>query len=111
MKHRSLRTILPAVAAIALTGCGGNLVAPEGSASNAFLDQVDANCGNLNIGSQPIRYLLSGQGNDTYFIDQTSKLSAGEIDRSTYTNDINSFYPAGANSRALDCIFAQLDGG
>ncbi len=97
-------------ASLALTGCGGGLMAPEGPASNAFLDQVNSSCGKLNIGSQPIDYLLSGNSDDTYFIDETSKLSAGEIDQATYTSDINSFYPAGNNDRALQCIFEQLEG-
>lgn len=110
MKHIKPRTLISAVAAtIALAGCSGGLVAPEDSQSNAFLNQIGADCGHLNIGSQPIGYLLTVDSDDTYFIDETSKLSAGEIDRTTYANDINSFYPAGDNSRALDCIFGQLE--
>ena len=99
-----------AIAMLAITGCGGNLVAPEGPESDAFLDQVQNSCGHFNIGARPINFLLSVNNNDTYFIDETSKLSAGEIDQSTYTSDINAFYPAGNNDGALNCIFKQLGG-
>lgn len=98
-----------AIASIALSGCGGGLIAPEGPATNAFLDRVGTNCGKFSIGNQPINYLLDVNGNDVYFIDETSKLAAGSVDRSTYANDINAFYPTGANQAALDCIFDQLD--
>lgn len=99
-----------AITMLAITGCGGNLVAPEGPESDAFLDQVQNSCGHFNIGTRPINYLLSVNSNDTYFIDETSKLSAGEIDQSTYASDINAFYPAGNNDSALNCIFEQLGG-
>jgi hypothetical protein len=107
-------TRLPTFAMLALlmtlAGCGGGLVAPEGPATNAFLDQVGSRCGKLSIGSQPISFLMDMNSNDVYFVDETSKLAAGEIDRATYASDINSFYPAGDNQAALDCIFDQLGG-
>lgn len=103
------RPVLPLlVATLILAGCGGGLVAPEGSQSNAFLDRVGSHCGKLSIGNQPIDYLLDVNSNDVYFVDEASKLSAGEIDRATFSSDINAFYPTGTDQRALDCIFAQL---
>lgn len=110
MKHPQHHAMLIAVTTIALAGCGGGLVAPEGPQSNAFLNQVAANCGKLKVGNQPIEYLLDVNSNDVYFVDEASKLSAGEIDQATFADDINSFYPTGANQPALDCIFAQLNG-
>ncbi|MBK1648194.1 hypothetical protein [Rhabdochromatium marinum] len=91
-----------------LSSCGNGLIAPEGPKSNAFLNQLDANCGTLNIGDQPINYLLDINNEDTYFIDEASKLAAGEIDQATFASDINAFYPTGSNGRALQCIVAQL---
>lgn len=110
MKHIEPRILLFAASVFALSGCGGGLIAPEGPQSNAFLNRLSANCGKLSIGNQPIDYLLDFNSNDVYFIDEASKLSAGEIDQATFANDINSFYPTGTNQRALDCIFAQLGG-
>jgi len=110
MKRIVPQSFLLAVTALALSGCGGGLVAPEGPQSNAFLNQLSARCGKLSIGNRPIDYLLDVSSNDVYFVDEASKLSAGEIDEATFTNDINSFYPTGNNQRALDCIFAQLGG-
>ncbi len=97
------------VLANSLTGCGGNLVAPEGPASNAFLDKVDARCGKLNVGSQPINYLLDVGSDDTSFLDETTKLGAGMIDAQTYANDINSFYPMGNNQAAIDCVVGLVE--
>lgn len=111
-KQSKTQVFLPALigASLALAGCGGGLVAPEGPESNAFLDQISTSCGKLNIGSQPIDYLLSADSNDAYFMDEAGKLSAGEIDKATFTDDINSFYPVGNNDRAIQCIFEQLEG-
>jgi len=110
MRHILRESLFVAATVLALSACGGGLVAPEGVQSNAFLDQVSASCGKLSIGNQQIDYLLDFNSNDVYFVDEASKLSAGEIDKATFADDINSFYPTGANQRALDCIFAQLDG-
>ncbi|MBK5967116.1 hypothetical protein CCR95_24360 [Thiocystis minor] len=98
-----------AIAWFTLSGCNGGLIAPEGPARNAFLDQVATHCGKLSIGNQPINYLLDVNGNDVYFVDETSKLAAGRVNQATYADDINAFYPTGTNQAALDCIFAQLD--
>jgi hypothetical protein len=95
--------------ALLLTGCGGTLVAPEGPASNAFLDQVDRRCGKLSVGSQPIDYLLDANSDDTTFLDETSKLGAGVIDAETYATDINSFYPAGNNRAAINCVISLVE--
>jgi hypothetical protein len=108
MKRVVPQSFLLAVTSLALSGCGGGLVAPEGPQSDAFLNQLSASCGKLSIGDQPIDYLLGDNSNDAYFLDEASKLSAGEIDKATFANDINSFYPTETNQRALDCIFAQL---
>jgi hypothetical protein len=104
------RTTIPiTIALLGLTGCGGGILAPEGPATNAFLDQVSSNCGKLKIGNQPIDFLLDVNSNDGYFVDETSKLSTGSIAEATYADDINAFYPTGTNQVALDCIFNQLD--
>ncbi|MEA3640098.1 MAG: hypothetical protein VBE63_09165 [Lamprobacter sp.] len=98
-----------ASAALLLGGCSGSLVAPEGPASNAFLNQVDARCGKLSVGSQPIGYLLDMSSDDTTFMDETAKLGAGTIDAETYASDINSFYPSGNNQAAIDCVIGLVE--
>ncbi len=102
------RMLITATLAAALAGCGSDLVAPEGSASNAFLDQVDRACGDLNVGASSIRYLLDEDSNDLTFLDETGKLSDGRVSAEGYRQMINSFYPAGNNEAAINCVLAQL---
>ncbi|MCG6862118.1 MAG: hypothetical protein LJE70_12685 [Chromatiaceae bacterium] len=45
------RSFLLAVTTLALPSCGGGLVAPEGPQSDAFRNQLSANCGKLSIGN------------------------------------------------------------
>lgn len=97
------------VGTLSLSGCGGTLVAPEGPASNAFLNKVDARCGKLSVGSQPIDYLLDDSSDDTTFLDETAKLGAGVIDAATYASDINSFYPMGDNEAAISCVVGLVE--
>ena len=97
--------------AAALAGCGKegfvrDSVA-EDPAANAFLTQVGKQCGNLNVGTGTINWLLQSQ-DDIYFVDLTTKLFLGDMTRAKYKDDINSFYPVGESSRAVECIFGQL---
>jgi len=97
--------------AVALAGCGkegfvrDSVV--EDPAANAFLTQVGKQCGNLNVGTGTINWLLQSQ-DDIYFVDLTTKLFLGDMTRAKYKEDINSFYPVGDSSRAVECIFGQL---
>lgn len=108
MAYRTL-TATALITTTTLAGCGGTLMAPEGPASNAFLDQVASACGKLSIGKQPINYLLDVNNNDVTFMDETAKLSAGELTPAAYRDAINSFYPSGNNGPAIDCVVAQLN--
>ena len=110
MRHIDPQALVLVVIALALSGCGAGGFAPESPQSNAFLNQLAVNCGKHSIGNQPIEYLLDINSSDVYFADESSKLWAGEIDKATFSNDINSFYPTGTNQAALDCIFSQLGG-
>jgi hypothetical protein len=97
--------------ATALAGCGkegfvrDSVV--EDPAANAFLTQVGKQCGNLNVGTADIAWLLRSQ-DDIYFVDLTTKLFLGDMTRAKYKEDINSFYPVGDSSRAVECVFQQL---
>ena len=114
MNRHKLHILLLALTGVAmLPGCGGNPILSdrlvENEGAEAFLDRVAKNCGNLSIGNQQLKYLLGGNSDDTYFIDESSKLYFGAVERGAYASDINAFYPGGANQPALDCIFAQLN--
>lgn len=109
MARRTARIITATVLLATVAGCGGDLIAPEGAASNAFLNKVDAACGHLSIGLQTIDYMLDVSNDDVTFLDETAKLGAGEIDPDTYRDAINSFYPTGNNRPAIDCVIAQVN--
>ncbi|WP_242467378.1 hypothetical protein [Thiocapsa imhoffii] len=98
---------------LALSGCGGDLIAPdslfETPGAEAFYNQIADVCGHLSVGNQPLNYLINVSDDNVYFLDETSKLYFGRIDRSTYATDLNGFYPTGTNTAALNCIFEQLD--
>jgi hypothetical protein len=97
----------------ALSGCGGGLMAPdslvEDPGAEAFYNRIADVCGHHSIGNRPLDYLIDVGGDNAYFLDETGKLYFGRIDRTTYANNIDGFFPSGANAPALSCIFAQLD--
>jgi hypothetical protein len=101
------------VGAMELPACSGGNPAiadrlVENRGAEAFLDRIAKNCGKLSVGNQQLDYLLDQDSDDTYFVDETSKLYFGRVDKAAYSSDINSFYPTDTNGSALDCIFAQL---
>jgi hypothetical protein len=100
------------VGTMALGGCGSDPVVSdrfvENKGAEAFLDRIAQNCGTLSVGNQQIRYLLDVNSDDTYFVDVSSKLYFGRVEKDAYTSDINAFYPTGTNQAALECIFQQL---
>lgn len=99
------------VGALGLTACGNPVVddrVVENKGAEAFLDRIAKNCGNLSVGNQQLRYLLDESNDDTYFVDESSKLYFGRVDKAAYATDINAFFPTDTNQPALDCIFEQL---
>lgn len=104
-------TALIAGVSLGLCGCGGNLAAPdalvEDSGAEAFLNQVAKGCADKSIGNNQLNWLIN-ESDDSYFLDETTKLYFGKVSREQYRSDINGFYPTGANDTALTCIFSQL---
>jgi len=100
------------IAAAVLPACGGNPALSdrfvENKGAEGFLDRIAQSCGTLSVGNQQLKYLLDEDSDDTYFVDESSKLYFGRVDKGAYATDINAFYPGGRNQPALDCIFAQL---
>lgn len=115
MIRTTLNRLLPVAlgGALVLTGCGTDPAVSdrlvENKGAEGFLNQVEDNCGTLYLGNNQLRDLLDGSIDDSYFIDETSKLYFGKVDKKGYAGDINAFYPADRNQKALDCIFQQLD--
>jgi len=109
--HQAARVFLPALALLALTGCGPGGFARdalvEDPGAEAFLNRIQQNCGKLSVGNQPLNWLLSSTSNDVTFIDMTSKYCFGQFSAKDYTDGINAFYPTGTNQAALDCILKQ----
>jgi hypothetical protein len=110
-KSPTLAVFLTIVGAVALAGCGQNLVAPdslvEGQGEAAFVDRIVKHCGNYTLGSRTVSYVVNF-GDDDIFLDVTSKLYHGRISRSAFADDVNGNYLAGNNGPAIDCIFSQL---
>jgi len=103
--------VVAMTASLGLAGCSSPALDDrfiENPGAEAFLDRIAHHCGKISLGDQPIDYLLENNSDDTFFVDETSKLYFGNVDRPTYASDINAFYPTDRNQRALDCIFAQL---
>ena len=96
---------------VSLAGCGARGFAPdalvENPGANAFLTQVGKQCGDLNMGTGTIAWVLESQ-DDPYFVDETTKLYFGDVSRAQYEDDLSSFYPVGEGSRAVACIYEQL---
>ncbi len=94
-----------------LAGCGAQGFVRdsvvEDPGAQAFLDKVNQQCGDLNLGTATIAWLIQSQ-DDVYFVDETSKLYFGDVSRAQYEDDMSSFYPVGEGSRAIPCIFEQL---
>jgi hypothetical protein len=96
---------------LGLAACGNPVVddrVVENKGAEAFLDRIAQNCGKLSVGNQQLNYLLDQSNDDTYFVDESSKLYFGRVDKAAYATDINAFYPTDTNQPALDCIFKQL---
>ncbi|MGA7980538.1 MAG: hypothetical protein WCA32_09945 [Chromatiaceae bacterium] len=106
------RSLLGAALALIAVGCGRVGFAPDALVENPgadkFLNLLGSECGKQKIGDQTVEYLLGVNSNDTYFVDETTKLYFGDVSRQQYASDINASYPTDTNQGALDCIFAKL---
>jgi hypothetical protein len=95
-----------------LAACGRVGFAPdalmENPGADQFLNVIGSACGSQRIGDQSLAFLLSVNSNDTYFIDETTKLYFGDVSRQQYASDINAQYPSDTNQGAIDCVFSKL---
>jgi hypothetical protein len=100
----------------ALLPFGMSACAPDAWRSDspyeAFLDQVQQKCWNLDIGGREINGLLSGSSGATssgeYFIDLTSRMFNGQISADNYAETLAAFYNTKPDSPGIRCVLAQM---
>ncbi len=109
--------LLPAVLAVFLSGCASDAQVSDPLASlgnpfqrpteAGFRALVQANCGQMNIGSTTVNALL---GSDSTFDDLVTALYDGDISNDEFMNQVLLQHPApDANVPATGCIMDQLD--
>ncbi|MEF8727268.1 MAG: hypothetical protein V5B34_03490 [Accumulibacter sp.] len=99
--RRSLALLLVAAAA---TACAPDAWRPD-SRFDAFLDQVQDRCGNLDVGGRRIGANLI-QGPDSYFLDLTSRYFHREISRENYADALAGTFSSDPGSAGIRCILA-----
>ncbi|MEF8755033.1 MAG: hypothetical protein V5B60_14075 [Accumulibacter sp.] len=98
--RRSLALLLVAAA----TACAPDAWRPD-SRFDAFLDQVQDRCGNLDVGGRRIGANLI-QGPDSYFLDLTSRYFHREISRENYADALAGTFSSDPGSAGIRCILA-----
>lgn len=109
------RLVLSVLTAYVLTlviaGCGNVGIAQDALVENpdaeAFLTRVGAACGDLHLGDASIAYLMQSQ-DDTDFVDLTTMLWSGQINRDQYASELASFYPGTDGARVAGCVAGQM---
>ena len=113
LKNAVRASALIVVVSLALCGCGGDVASPDALVENpgadAFLTRIASACADKSVGNNQLNWLIN-ESDDSYFVDETSKLYFGKVSQEQYRSDINGFYPTGSNDAALECIFSQLGG-
>ena len=96
--------------ALPLAACAPDAWRPD-SPYEAFLNQVQNKCWNLDLGGQEINSLLSGGGASSsgdYFIDLTSRMFNGQISVANYVDTLSAFYNTKPDSPGIRCILQQM---
>jgi hypothetical protein len=115
MRWTVILTSAAVVVALGSAGCGGSGgvrhdTLETNPGAQAYLDRVARSCGELRIGRRSIDEHFEQTSGDNFLVDATTRLYFGKVDRETYTKDINTFYPSGANRNGpgIACILGQL---
>ncbi len=94
-----------------ITACAPDAWRPD-SPYEAFLNQVQNKCWNLDLGTHEINGLLSGENDatsaSTYFLDLTSRFFNGRITEDNYVGALSTFFNTKPYSPAINCILAQM---
>ena len=104
------RVFLAFALSLPLAACAPDAWRPD-SPYEAFLDQVQNKCWNLDIGGREINSLLSSQSDaatGAVFLDLTSRFYNGIISQQKYIDTLTGYYNAPASSPGIRCILDQL---
>lgn len=104
------RAYLALALSFPLAACAPDAWRPD-SPYEAFLDQVQNKCWNLDIGGREINSLLSSQSDaatGAVFLDLTSRYFNGRITRENYVEALAANYNARPDSPGIRCVLDQM---
>ena len=104
------RTLLAFALSLSLAACAPDAWRPD-SPYEAFLNQVQNKCWNLDLGGRDINSLLNDSSNaatDAYFLDLTSRYFNGRISRENYVDTLSTNYNTSPDSPGIRCILQQM---
>lgn len=105
-----LRASLALATSLLIVACAPDAWRSD-SPYDAFLNQVQNKCWNLNIGNREVNDLLNGGGDastSAYFLDLTSRFFNGQISRDNYVDALTGSYDAKPDSPGIRCILDQM---
>jgi len=79
-------------------------------AYNTFLNQIQNDCYYKRIGEVDVGGLLNNTGSNQgdYFIDQTSRLQAGQITPENWTSAVTAFLDGRSTDPGIECVLRHL---
>ncbi len=104
------RVFLALALSLSVAACAPDAWRPD-SPYEAFLNQVQNKCWNLDLGGREINSLLSEQSNattDAAFLDLTSRYFNGRISRENYVQALSTYYNTRPDSPGIRCILQQM---
>lgn len=105
------RALLTLALSFSIAACAPDAWRPD-SPYDAFLNQVQNKCWNLDLGGHEINGLLSGENDatsaSTYFLDLTSRFFNGRITEDSYVGALSTFFNTKPYSPGINCILAQM---
>ena len=104
------RVFLALALSLPIAACAPDAWRPD-SPYEAFLNQVQNKCWNLDLGGREINSLLNDSGDaatGAYFLDLTSRYFNGRISRENYVDTLSTNYNTSPDSPGIRCILQQM---
>jgi hypothetical protein len=104
------RVFLALALLLPIAACAPDAWRPD-SPYEAFLNQVQNKCWNLDLGGREINSLLNDSGDaatGAYFLDLTSRYFNGRISRENYVDTLSTNYNTSPDSPGIRCILQQM---